>query len=81
LWAEGQWHPGAAVPVEVVDTVGAGDSFLAMLLAQRLQGVKPPLALERAAALGGFVASRAGAVPDYDPRQLIPAITQGPVGQ
>jgi fructokinase len=72
LWAEGQWHAGAAVPVKVVDTVGAGDSFLAMLLAQRLRGVEPPLALERAAALGGFVASRAGAVPDYDPRQVVP---------
>ena len=72
LWAEGQWHAGAAVPVKVVDTVGAGDSFLAMLLSQRLRRVEPPLALERAAALGGFVASRAGAVPDYDPRQVIP---------
>ena len=28
--------------------------------------------LQRAAALGSFVASRAGAVPDYDPRQLLP---------
>jgi fructokinase len=72
LWAEGQWHSCAAVPVTVVDTIGAGDAFLAMLLAQRLQGVAPPLALKRAAALGGFVASRAGAMPDYDPRLVIP---------
>jgi fructokinase len=80
LWAEGQWHTTAAVPVEVVDTVGAGDSFLAMLLAQRLRGVEPPLALQRAAALGGYVASRAGAVLDYDPRQVIPGIAQEHVG-
>lgn len=73
LWAENQWHSQPAVRVTVIDTVGAGDSFLAMLLAQRLQGVDPPRALERAAALGGFVASRAGAVPDYDPRQVCPA--------
>lgn len=74
LWAERQWHRQPAVQVAVVDTVGAGDSFLAMLLAQRLRGVEPPLALERAAALGGFVASRDGAVPDYDPRQVIPGL-------
>jgi sugar/nucleoside kinase (ribokinase family) len=72
LWADGRWHSQPAVPVKVVDTVGAGDSFLAMLLAQRLRGVAPALALQRAAALGSFVASRAGAVPDYDPRQLLP---------
>lgn len=72
LWAEGSWHSRPARRVTVVDTVGAGDSFLAMLLSQRLRGVEPSLALERAAALGGFVASRAGAVPDYDPRQVIP---------
>lgn len=72
LWAGGRWHSQPAVPVKVTDTVGAGDSFLAMLLAQRLRGVAPPLALQCAATLGAFVASRAGAVPDYDPRQLIP---------
>jgi fructokinase len=72
LWADGRWHSQPAVPVKVVDTVGAGDSFLAMLLAQRLRGVAPALALQRAAALGSFVASRAGAVPDYEPRQLLP---------
>lgn len=81
LWTEGQWHTCDAVRVDVVDTVGAGDSFLAMLLAQRLRGVEPPLALQRAAALGGFVASRAGAVPDYDPREVVPDITQDLVGQ
>jgi len=74
LWADGQWHAQPAVPVAVVDTVGAGDAFLAMLLAQRLRGVGPPQALARAAALGGFVASRAGAVPDYDPRSVIPGL-------
>jgi hypothetical protein len=70
LWADGRWHSQPAVPVKGVDTVGAGESFLAMLLAQRLRGVAPALALQREAALGSFVASRAGAVPDYDPRQL-----------
>lgn len=79
LWAEGRWHSAAAQRVTVVDTVGAGDSFLAMLLSQRLRGVAPPLALERASLLGGFVASRAGAVPDYDPRQVIPGFALSPL--
>jgi fructokinase len=63
---EGEWHTQAGVPTQVVDTVGAGDSFLAMLLTALLTGASPAEALERAARLASFVASQAGAVPDYE---------------
>jgi fructokinase len=63
---QGRWHAQPGIPTEVADTVGAGDSFLAMLLRELLAGTAPGVALLRAARLASFVASRAGAVPDYD---------------
>ena len=56
-------HPG--FKVNAVDTVGAGDSFLASLVATLSKNIHPQKALERACATGAFVASQAGAVPNY----------------
>ncbi|TBW30004.1 carbohydrate kinase [Gramella sp. KN1008] len=50
--------------VKVKDTVGAGDSFLATLIAGLLQGDEPQTALDRACAMGALVAAREGANPD-----------------
>ena len=48
------------------DNVGAGDSFLAALIRSLLlEGEDPFRALERACALGGYVANCRGAVPDH----------------
>jgi fructokinase len=53
--------------VEVVDTVGAGDAFLAALVAHLLTGRLPDSAiLARACRLGEWVATRRGATPAYD---------------
>jgi fructokinase len=68
LWADGVEYRGAAVPVHVLDTVGAGDSFLAMLTVSLLQGLPAQTALERALRIGALVAARPGAIPDY-PRE------------
>lgn len=66
LWHEGRWaeHPG--YPVVVADTVGAGDAFLAALLAAVLEGRGDDEALGLACRLGAFVASQPGAVPAYE---------------
>lgn len=56
-------HPG--FKVQTVDTVGAGDAFLAALVAWLGNGASPEKALEYASATGAFVASRSGAVPAY----------------
>ena len=67
LFHNGSWYEQVAFPCAVVDTVGAGDSFLAMLIAELLRGSRPDVALRRAARLAAYVASQPGAVPDYDP--------------
>lgn len=65
LWMEGAVYEHAGFVVAAVDTVGAGDSFLASLVAQLMNGSSPQDALAMACATGAFVASKAGAVPVY----------------
>lgn len=56
--------------VHVVSTVGAGDSFSAAFLFQRLSGQTVSAALEFASKISGFVVSNWEAIPDYDFNQL-----------
>jgi fructokinase len=56
-------HPG--YKVNVADTVGSGDAFLAGFLHRRLQKDDILKALNFASRLGAFVASRRGAWPSY----------------
>ncbi len=61
-------HPGFAV--DVVDTVGAGDAFLATLIAGLLKKQSMDQILERACAMGAFVTSQRGANPVYDEARI-----------
>lgn len=70
LWEDGHLLVGEAPAVEVADTVGAGDAFTAGYLDARLRGLGAEACLERALALGGLVAGRRGAQPEYDPQSL-----------
>jgi fructokinase len=56
-------HPG--YPVKVVDTVGAGDSFLATFVNGLLANKAMPAILEQACRIGAFVAGKRGANPVY----------------
>ena len=58
-------------PIEVADTVGAGDSFLATLLEGVLTKRRPEESLERACAMGALVASKQGANPKITEKELI----------
>lgn len=59
-----------AFKVEVKDTVGSGDSFLAAFLAKKIQNASIETSMSYATALGAFVASNEGACPPYSITQL-----------
>ncbi|GAB3908931.1 carbohydrate kinase [Larkinella knui] len=56
-------QPGFAVEVE--DTIGSGDAFLAAFLYKLLQGEAHPKTLEFACATGAYVATQRGATPAF----------------
>ncbi|PTN10032.1 carbohydrate kinase family protein [Mangrovibacterium marinum] len=60
-----QSHTSPACKVEVKDTVGAGDSFLAAFLSKKIQNESIETSMSYATALGAFVASNEGACPAY----------------
>jgi fructokinase len=60
----------SAVPVSVVDTVGAGDAFAAAFLHGLHSGWSPAKIGGFANRLGALVASRAGGVPEWSPSEL-----------
>ncbi|WP_035644085.1 carbohydrate kinase family protein [Flavobacterium sp. ASV13] len=63
MW-EGQLYENEGYPVEVADTVGAGDSFLAALIASLLSGKAPQYSIDFACAVGALVAESPGANPE-----------------
>jgi fructokinase len=52
-------------PVEVADTIGSGDAFLAGFLYQTVQGESAQKTLEFACATGAYVATQRGATPAF----------------
>jgi len=56
--------------VEVVDTVGSGDAFLAAFLAKKLNGNTIENAFAFANQLGAYIATKAGACPSYKKSDL-----------
>lgn len=62
---DGKIHSHKGFKVDVADTIGSGDAFLAGFLSQYLRGAAIPESLVFASALGGFVASKSGACTEY----------------
>lgn len=63
LW-EGILYKNEGYAVQVADTVGAGDSFLASLITSLLTGESPQKAIDFACAVGALVAASPGANPE-----------------
>ncbi|MDB4912450.1 MAG: PfkB domain protein [Gemmatimonadetes bacterium] len=63
LLHDGVWTEHDGFTVEVRDTVGAGDAFLAVLLAGLLSGSDDASLLQHANLMGAYVATQYGAVP------------------
>lgn len=78
LWREGRWTEHAGYEVEVRDTVGAGDAFLAVLLAGILAGKEDGAILQHATLIGAYVATQPGAVPPDQPAIAPPAAPAEP---
>lgn len=62
---EGQIYSTKGVKVKVIDTVGAGDAFLAAFIHHYLQGESINSCLQQGSKLGAFVATKAGAIPSH----------------
>ncbi|MVN78875.1 carbohydrate kinase [Hymenobacter sp. HMF4947] len=70
LWKDGQLYRSAGIPVEVTDTIGSGDAFLAALLTAWLAGQPPQQCLNLACATGALVATYQGATPTIGPADV-----------
>jgi fructokinase len=70
LLLDGVFRQVRAVPVEVADTVGAGDAFAAGLAAGVAAGWPIEAILDWSSRLAGLVASRVGAIPDWEMSEL-----------
>jgi fructokinase len=65
-WHDYKFYEFPGCKVDVVDTVGAGDSFLATFVNGLLNGLPMQDILERSCRVGAFVAGKRGANPVYD---------------
>lgn len=65
VYKDGTSYRHFGFKVDVVDTVGSGDSFLASYLAHYLKHFPVDDSLEMACATGAYVATQNGAVPEY----------------
>lgn len=74
---KGQIHRHPGFRVQVADTIGSGDAFLAGFIYQKLRGASAGTALEFASGMGAFIATQRGACPDYQPGQVTALISAG----
>jgi len=70
LLSEGKLVYNSGYQIKVKDTVGAGDSFLASLIAKLLTKENPQKALDYACAVGALVASSEGANPKLETEEI-----------
>ena len=70
LYHDGDWFYNSGYRIEVKDTVGAGDSFLATLVLGLLQGNSIQSTLNDACGMGALVASSKGANPSITLQEL-----------
>lgn len=60
----------AGISIQVQDTIGSGDSFLAAFLSKFSQGELPEKCLQFAAATGAYVATKKGGTPEFSEAQI-----------
>ena len=70
LLSEGKLYYNSGYKIKVKDTVGAGDSFLASLIAKLFTKENPQKALDYACAVGALVAGSEGANPKLEVEEI-----------
>ncbi|GAA3579104.1 carbohydrate kinase [Snuella lapsa] len=70
LLYNGKFYYNSGYLIKVVDTVGAGDSFLASLVSQLLNKEHPQKAIDFACAVGALVAQSEGANPELSDTEI-----------
>ena len=70
IWHDHEFYESPGCPVKVGDSVGAGDAFLATLVAGILSKQPMQSIVDKACSVGAFVASQRGANPVYTPELL-----------
>ncbi len=70
VFYDSKFHYQDAINTKVLNTVGAGDSFLAMLIEGIISNKKPEFFLKRAVNLSSYVCSKNGPNPEYNKDQF-----------
>ena len=70
LYYNNKFYYNSGYFIKVVDTVGAGDSFLASLIVRLLRGKSPQKSLNYACAIGALVAGHEGANPKISDKDI-----------
>ncbi len=70
LYTNNKFYYNSGYFIKVVDTVGAGDSFLATLIVRLLKGKSPQKSLNYACAIGALVAGQEGANPKISDAEI-----------
>lgn len=70
LWMNNTFYNEPGIPVQVVDTIGSGDAFLAGFLHSLIQQQPAAACLAFANRLGALVAGREGGAPVYDAAEI-----------
>jgi fructokinase len=70
LYYNEKMHYNSGYKIDVVDTVGSGDSFLAALLSKLLSNNDPQNAIDFACAMGALVAKNEGANPKISEKEI-----------
>ena len=70
MYCKDKFYYNSGYFIKVVDTVGAGDSFLATLTARLLKGKSPQKSLNYACAIGALVAGQEGANPKISDMEI-----------
>jgi fructokinase len=65
-----QFYGHKGYSVEVADTIGSGDAFLAAFISKLIDRSPPEEMLEFASATGALIATYAGACPEYHTNEI-----------